>query len=510
MARVSAIPEHLFTYSDTCTERTVQMQSWVRSVLGPALMDYQAGGGVCDPLDVDLAQQVAAAYYTDRDVRTVGQAFLQAGGGGVDLTAPVRVRETDVNAAYQTLLQHEAQVNAGAALAGRMMGTRDNAKLRAIMAELAKHANDPYFTVGFYNNLDESRVVTAMQLGGVQPLVSAYASGRLDKHVTDLVAFMLSMHNTAPGDEDKPYLMYQSRTDALDFLRALKSNPQASRYFAESLSKDQLRKIFYGSLSDSKFRSAFVNVLTAGLSQEPTPDRSRALMHTVSLGLFGDPGRKMSFSEWRKTIGPLGDFYKQGMLNSIDPPTDFSRAGLEAWERDVVGTNTGQDLGLFLYAMNHADEDHELARSMVQGAYVNLMFIGGPEGVAATAAIGALQSVYSSMDPGADWLKKLLPPGRNPDAFQANQQISAAAFTQSLSMLAKRKKLYDSSGRPVTLDGGPGDTVKLQQALDDPDHYTVGDGHDRATVNELLDAFARTEQTEPIKAGGQEYDPPYH
>ncbi|MER6140050.1 hypothetical protein ABT174_08320 [Streptomyces sparsogenes] len=112
MADVSAVPENLYRYSDVCTQGAEQLQTWVRTVLAPTLMAYQNGGGFCEPIDGRIATQVAAAYYTDRDVRSVGLAFQQAdgpGGGGRKPGTPISAPEAAVSSALERL-QREGQV----------------------------------------------------------------------------------------------------------------------------------------------------------------------------------------------------------------------------------------------------------------------------------------------------------------------------------------------------------------------------------------------------------------
>ncbi|ANP52273.1 hypothetical protein J2Z21_008633 [Streptomyces griseochromogenes] len=114
METVSAIPEHLFSYSGTCTQGAEQFQTWIRMVLAPALREYEMSPGAvtCSVLDTDVAEQVAAAYYTDRNVRRVGQAFLETQRDVVTVrtpTMPVFAQEKAVQAAYDRLGQPTGQ-----------------------------------------------------------------------------------------------------------------------------------------------------------------------------------------------------------------------------------------------------------------------------------------------------------------------------------------------------------------------------------------------------------------
>lgn len=113
MGTVSAIPEHLVRYAAACTWGATEFQNWVRTVLTPALREYEMSPGavVCSTLDTDVARQIAAAFYTDRNVRTVGLAFLATQHGDLsapDPKLPVYASDDAVGAAYQ-LLEQEAR-----------------------------------------------------------------------------------------------------------------------------------------------------------------------------------------------------------------------------------------------------------------------------------------------------------------------------------------------------------------------------------------------------------------
>ncbi|MDX3229023.1 hypothetical protein [Streptomyces sp. ME19-01-6] len=146
MTKVSAVPEYLFRYSDACTKGAEQLQTWVRNVLAPALTAYQNGGGFCQPIDGDIAKQVAAVYYTDRDVRTVGQAFLQAGGVlARGQNQPIFFNNGAIDKVFKQLAKeaaHQGQINAGAALAHGLPTAMNAGERQRGRRELAKHADD--------------------------------------------------------------------------------------------------------------------------------------------------------------------------------------------------------------------------------------------------------------------------------------------------------------------------------------------------------------------------------
>jgi hypothetical protein len=508
---VSANPENLIKYSAACTAAAQEFQNWVSSVLTPALLDYQNSGKghACVPLDADVAAAIATAYYTHPDVNAVARAFQQTQhGAALSAHGLVRAPDSAVNAAYDQLQQQsQAKMQAGAALAQQLMALQPPTEknrmgaspeaAKPIMQELAKHANDPYFCAGFYNSLDAQHFDTALALGGIPALVSAYSSGAANQHTTTLVAMRVGAP-AGRGGPDGPMIPWHhiSSEQKAQLLDAFAADPSASYFLTKSLTASQVREMFYG---DRQFSDRVMKILKIGMQGEHAPQAARDLMHKVSIGLFGDGAPTLSNSEWKHLVGPVRDFYASGVLNGVTPPTDFSRLGLEEWQR-LTGANVGQDVALFLKALNAANPDNELIRSMIQGGYVNVGFMWtsllGPEGMAFTAAVGAVQSAYSAVDPGATWLGRAFPPGKHPDAAKVNAMLAMGGFASTLRTLGLQGKVFDASGKPLVFNGN--------------DHHTVGTGKDSATVNELLDAYARTEQAEPLQAlGNPDYKPPY-
>jgi hypothetical protein len=296
-------------------------------------------------------------------------------------------------------------------------------------------------------------------------------------------------------------------------LQGLAANPVAARNFADTLTDGQIRTLFYGEASrNPALRPDLVKVFTSAMGRMRGPGASRDLMHKVSIALFGEGAPDLANDQWKPIAIALRDFYDAGVVHSITPPTDLSHDGLEEWER-TTGTVTGQDVGLFLKAMNASKPDDELIKSMVQGGYGNLGFVPIeavlPESLAVTASLGALQSLYSAVDPGAKWMDDRFPENDQPNSFRMNKKLAAGAFVQSLSVLAAQGRVHDPSGNPVPAPRTSADLTDLvNKMLNDRNHYKVGTGG--PSVNELLDAFKGSEREEAVRAlGDPDYKSPY-
>lgn len=118
MGTASANPAHLFSYSDAATEAARQLQDFVRGKVAPALLAYSRHQECLIPIDGKVLTRLNAVIATDTWVHTVGQAFLEAGGGGA----------------------------AGILTANRIVDTTD----RALVAAMVRLAEQDYRSIGGY------------------------------------------------------------------------------------------------------------------------------------------------------------------------------------------------------------------------------------------------------------------------------------------------------------------------------------------------------------------------
>ncbi|AEW99383.1 hypothetical protein [Streptantibioticus cattleyicolor] len=433
MALVSAIPENLYQYSKDCTAAIEQLQTWVRTTLTSAVLAYQNGGGLCNPLDSQVTAELARAHDTDKNVALVAQAFLRAGGVTVRAQgSPITVPDGAVDRAVEQL-RNQARTDAGAKLAGQLEPNPGSDNLATIDRVLAQHVNDPYFTAGFFDNLTRFQIERMMSdATGVQALVTAYAGGQLSKNVTDDVAQGLGwvvIGPQFPVHVDHYHISPQQQTALLD---ALAANPIAARAFADSLSKGQLRDLFHGPAAlNPAFRAHLFGVLTSAVGQEPDQAHARDLMDRVSAAFFGPGAPHMVRHDWPSLAGPAARFYAAGAARIVPAPPGpgASPVDIEKWLQST-GRQMGDAIAPFLHAVNSADLDHTLLRNMLQGAAINVWagmeFFIAPEAGAAKitfdAAVGALESLMATKD---EAFPGLIPPGTTQDPVPLNRQILA-------------------------------------------------------------------------------------
>jgi hypothetical protein len=129
MGTASANPASLYSYSAATTRAAQELQDFVRTAVTPALLAYARRQKCLAPIDGKVLARLKEVTATDTWVRTVGQAFLEAGGGGTgDVLTPNRTVVTTDNALsaatarlaardYRTISQNHIKDPAAAAAA---------------------------------------------------------------------------------------------------------------------------------------------------------------------------------------------------------------------------------------------------------------------------------------------------------------------------------------------------------------------------------------------------------
>lgn len=515
MTKVSAIPENLFRYSDACTQGAEQMQSWVRNVLTPALQAYENGGGRCTAaaLDVDVAKQVAVAYYTDRDVRAVGQAFLRAGGVLVrGRNQPIFSNNKAIDKAFkqlQTEAAHQGQIDAGAALARGLPTVMDADERQRIERELAKHADDPYFCAGFFNSLNVRQLEQFLaQSTNIKPFVSAYASGVLTDGTT---ANFVETLSRLQGRDNSPEHNHITAEQQIALLNALARNPTASVNFANSLTAGQIRHLIHGEASlNPPLRSTLLGVLTTAMENIGGQPGAHALMGKVSQALFAPDAPALTKTDLDQLLPSLTLLYSAGVNQSVTPTTKFGANDLRDWS-GTLGTLIGQELRPFMAAIERVDLNakNSVIKLLIDRVFVKVLFkvVGpaSPQGLVATvaykAAMMAMQKLVLKHNPLDMALNKLLPDGKYENTSAINDKIAAGGLTLSISMLISQGLVYRQGGGKVRLTGDPEvDSQTITKVLEDSKNYYASAPNSKEntlpTIHDLLNEYILNETHE--------------
>ncbi|MCU1659774.1 MAG: hypothetical protein JWO57_4430, partial [Pseudonocardiales bacterium] len=401
MGTASAIPEHLYSYSDQCTHTAQGLQDWVRTVLRPALEAYLRGStqSMDDGVNVDtsavsaragsieteLPRRTAEAYYTDHDVRRVGLAFQIAGGhGALDRTSGTPVKATD-GAIDGSLAQYDAGAAAAAQLKFSPIPADVNAVnprewYKPIFAVLERNADNPAFCQGL------------LEAGGpaaVENLLRALASGQ----------FRANLMNPSNGPVSE-----QTAAEILTkIFRNGLANPNIAAELAPSLPTvipSVLAEVGPHWRQVEAWRQ-LLPVITTIMSELHDP---RVVLH-LTKAIGQTIPKDFTAGDLRGLMPELTALMSMGVSSGITPWGKSEP--LQAWA-ERYGHQTDTTIAPYLAAMQAADlsqnERNALLRSMFQGAYLNVAFIPlgvlpGSDLAVMVAAAGALQSWVGSKDP---------------------------------------------------------------------------------------------------------------
>lgn len=522
MANVSAIPENLFAYTDRCTHGATEFQNWIRTVLAPAIDDFENGGGDCLPLSAAYASgQVASVEAVDKEARLVGQAFQQAGAPTArpGMKQQYLAREQDMESALRALeqaAQHQGQVDAGTALAGTLGDHPSPDDLARVSHALDAHSGDPYYTAGFFNHLSSEQIADLLGRGRtVQALVSAYASGVLTHSASANVVRVLGW---LQGEDNSPQHPHITAAEQTALLKALAANSAAAANFAQSLSAHQIRSLFFGlgPVLNPELRVSLLNTLTAGGWGTRDPELARLILAHVSSAVFADKAPDLPADELDPLLDAFAHLYTAGADQSITPPT---ASDPRAWA-EKYGDQVGKEIGPLLRAVSQmgSESNNPLFRSMIQGGYMNVLFMPtavlAPESVIGaigfTAAMGALQTLVGANDPLAQTLKHHMPDGANPDdASKLNQAIAGSAASLMVSSLISHHLVIpNDGGQAVHFTGDQkGDAALLHDVLADQGKYHVGTRKVPPRLDDMTEHFMAPEALAVIHAlTGRDYE----
>ena len=461
---------------------------------------------------------MAKAYYTDREVHLVGEAFQRAGTGTARPGAKQQylARDSAVDAALIQLdpaADHHGAMNDGAALAHSLSKFPDAEEASQIAAELATHSGDPFFAAGFYNSVSAAQIAQLMsQDGNIRALAGAYASGVLSSSAAARVVQVLGW---IQGDAS-PQHFHITAAQQRSLLVALTADPQAAANFTRDLTAPQIRKLFYGEAAglSPAFRIDLVTLLTAGMRQINDPAQAQATMRHISGGLFADDAPKFGANDVKQLLTPLMALYSAGVAHSMKLPDGTVPRDWAA----AYGKTVGGELAPLLRAMNAVDTNpkNALIKNMLQGGYVNVLFmplavlqpeaIGGP--LAFNAAVGALQSLASSQDPLKVRVDRLIPSGTHADTAAMNDMIAGGAKSLMISSMVSHGLLYEKGhSTPLRFTGDSQKDSELVKAILDPKnqykyHTKASSKEPVAYVRDLKDAYDPAELEEALRSLG--------
>ncbi|MEV6055638.1 hypothetical protein [Streptomyces sp. NPDC052107] len=487
---VSAVPAHLYSYSDRCTHAAQELQDFLRGTLIPALHAYISGAAArgegvnvdigavlsrVSAVEDELPRHITEAYRTDRDVRTVGLAFQLAGGGGA-LSPPLK---TVVHSSNDKIAGLTAQYEAGAAAAARLpwppAGDDGTSSPRdfynSVYALLAQNADNPEFCRGL------------LQAGGpqgVQKLLLSLEDNQFQGNLKD---------GTLATDL------------VTKILRNGLADPQIAAELAPSLATVVPEALHWHLpyMPKPEIWAKVLPVVTAVIPELHDPAAVARLTQSIGEAIPKD----FSSGDLKRLTPQLGALMAAGTAHSI-PSHNPHEKDIDWAER--YGQIALTEMLPYLKAIKAADlstnDKNALIRSLIQGAYLNVAFmplgveLAGAADIAYNATMGALQSWVGSQDDtdtlGLGKLLKDTHPDR--DVLALNNLATKAGEISIISTLLAQGRVLDANGKPVHFGHDPAAKAAELATPDAQKKYTVG----RERLDQILNDFrARSQDLRP-------------
>lgn len=399
-AKISAIPEHLYRYTDSCTPADKALTGWVNSNLPDLISVYSQlcdGPGAPAGLSFIVSQvtaQTSAAHATDTRVAEVGHAIEKAGTGVGPVDGPHPAMYTVASEAAVTTemqkLHDKAEYQAGAHLAEMMAGTRGYSNTATEF--LAQHAESPYYLAGLLNNLNAEQLADILpgplSTGPAPPRIAqaiytAMADDTLSSHALHELALVLA--------SPQEYIIVHSGF-FYPLLKMIAENRDASARLIASMNKNPpLIKHLLASGGFSGNENSVLQIMANAIYAAPSQQAAEALTNSLIQDLSALGSDTIS-----QSIPGLLIFMNAAVSRLIPPGTiadwqDLNLWEVRYWEHESIMVKLVKEIGQAF--KDHAD-NVEFARGL--GISVVLAFF--PEAIpeeilGGSALAGALAKV---------------------------------------------------------------------------------------------------------------------
>jgi hypothetical protein len=351
-------------------------------------------------------------------------------------------------------IKHQAQLDAGMALAKKVTTHGEVGNLEWITQQLSAHADDPFFCAGFLNGLSPDQIAHLIArradcslLSNADAMIKALASGAVTPQAAHNLQRALGwIANGSPFDVAHYHFPPAVQ---LAFMHSLAANPAAARNFVDLLTPQQLG-----------------GLLRDGFGKLPGPAGTQheaqyftevmAMLATVQATHRGDPAGMAGFMTKTATAmdgmnltyvphsgAMVLRFVTTGTAGSIAPPPDGMNPGEAMDWVTAQGGKVDALLAPYIVVLRRSNDGRDAAdsdadsllRSVTEGAVLNIL----PWGMAVKSGaklvddlvIGGLQSVAGSQVDGP--YKKLLRQDGNGPLEGKNGKTDVLNFAERVS-----------------------------------------------------------------------------
>lgn len=303
MSDAQAIPDNLFYYSDQAKNANADLRNWIGLVLAPAVRGYQETaidfGGNIDGLtagtgiDVQTRNTLTDIAAMDEQVRSVGQAFLDAGDKGLGSVSLPPWAGTPLDAGDGNPSRYAVITTPDRAIADDL--TQHGSQLAQyankhgvdsyVLQQLKANKDDPYYLGGFYNGLTREEVNLLLLNEDSSKAADAFSASDSQLIATTLASTYAGNTLSSGRKADLAEWLTVCSADRFypQFMTALASNPDAALGFVNSLSDEDFTNLAAGisgarpGYQDQR-AALFINACAAALKGMDGPGQAAHLM----------------------------------------------------------------------------------------------------------------------------------------------------------------------------------------------------------------------------------------
>jgi hypothetical protein len=513
-----AIPDNLFCYSDQTKNANADLRNWIASVLAPAVRGYQEtaidfGGSIDDltrgpGIDVQAQNILAQIAATDEQVRSVGQAFLDAGDRGLGSVSLPAWAGTPLDPGTGDHSRYAIITTSDSAVANDL-SSQEGTQLAKyanehhidsnVLRQLTIHQDDQYYCAAFYNGL------TPLSLQGLLTMADETARPLLSGADSQLIATTLanayaaSTLSAGVKQTVAQWMLTQSRMRFYpEFMTQLAHNPQAALSFTRSLTDTQFVQIVggAGAIGNDQAPAMFISVCAAALNAMSDPGEAAKLMGKLYTAVHNLTPADMDSTVLPALVALIANFYH---VYLTPPPSGFKdEQALSDWitKKTMFAAQCAWAFSKWIYSADTASDSSQTAQrdlmmSLILAAVLAPVPVLGEATDATVAARITAEMIRTAM---VSWAVSgidatvFLPP----DAQDVELRFDHRQCTQ-MQLLVTAQLIEAGTLVYVRTDGVPESIATAAAAAgENPLQFAVGHSHDIhvAGLNSTLSYFS--------------------
>jgi hypothetical protein len=488
-----AIPENLFSYSDKTTAANAELQQWISMHLTPAIRNYQEtardfGNNIDDltapntgTINVDALRVLLPMDETDKLVRAVGQAFLDAGDKGMGSVQFPSDPHYDPNPTgdripYAIVTTSNSLINDNVAAQLNRQSQQAGTELAAyvgshgiddhVLQEIQEHQGDPAFLLAFFSHISKFEIeqLILLEYGGKGLPADA------GNHVSNVAQAFATLFLTGPNSTTRAVADYMAGMPGAPspqfeqaFVNDLKANHKAALGFIDSLSDDDMNEITQNYVNGGHVvwggpvSSYDLMAIASSAMLACTPEQANLLYARITgpNGFLADV-ENLGTPDLNTLLPLFGSFLSNYVAIELGPPNPGEDPADWAIQ---VGKFLHDNLRPFIAFINQKYGQGGQISSVTDSTLIALVFTG------LTAPISGPWAIAAGL--GTDFLEDtLLPILQNHFTPATDPASGADVLRQSLSVTAQLfVAMQLAMQHRLLVNGHPATAAQIQQML---------------------------------------------